>query len=112
MPHYQQGRLFFWTCSSLWALFMNDLISVYDQVSCKLLCTEKSRNASLPRVPYMELLCLPDKQLESGKGGKRAAAKTRTQNRQKPYKKRETKKTGKTLKNWTWKLGWAVHGQL
>lgn len=78
MLHYQQGGLFFWSRSSLWALFMNDLISVYDQMSCKLLCTEKSRNVSLPRVPYMELLCLPGKLLESGKGGKRAAAKTHT----------------------------------
>lgn len=37
---YQRGGLFFWSCSSLWALFMNDLISVYDQMSCKLLCAE------------------------------------------------------------------------
>lgn len=72
---------------------MNDLISVYDQMSCKLLCTEKSRNASLSCVPYMELLCLPSKQLESGKIGKQAATKTHRENHQKQYKKSETKKT-------------------
>lgn len=78
MLHCQWEGLFFWSCSSLWALFVNDLISAYDQMSCKLLCTDKSRNASLPRVPYMELLCLPGKELESGNGGKQAAAKTHT----------------------------------
>lgn len=71
---------------------MNDLISVYDQMSCKLLHTEKSRNASLSCVPYMELLCLPSKQLESGTGGKQAATKTHKENHQKQYKKSETKK--------------------
>jgi len=107
MLHYQWGGLFFWSCSSLWALFMNDLISVYDQMSCELLCAENQGVLLFTVLLTWNCCACP----ASGWRAVRVGSK----NTHKPPEvmwKRVRQSKQESLKDWVCKLNWAVCRQL